>query len=98
MKPAKISVAISALVLGLCLQPKFGWTTIAYNAPITGTVTAAPSNGTIEIDHRSYHIKPDSAAAKQIISIYVGESVDVIVDGPAGGTGDVIVIMPHQGS
>lgn len=97
MKPVKISLAISALVLGLCLQPKAGWSTIAYNAPITGTVTAS-SSGTIEIDHRSYHIKADSAAAKQIISIYVGESVDVIVDGPPGGTGDVISITPHQGS
>jgi hypothetical protein len=98
MKLSKVSLAIGAVALGLCLQPTIGWSTRAYAEPITGTVTAAPSSGTIEIDHRSYHVKSDSAAAKVLSSIYVGESVDVIVDGPPGGAVEVISIMQHQGS
>jgi hypothetical protein len=98
MKILKLKAAIGAMALGLSLQPGIGWATRMLDPPITGTVTAAPSSGTIEIDHRSYHVKADSAAAKVLSSIYVGESVDVILDGPPGGTVEVISIMQHQGS
>jgi hypothetical protein len=98
MKLSKFSLKIGAIALGLSLQPGTGWATRMLDPPITGTVTAAPSSGTIEIDHRSYHVKADSAAAKMLSSIYVGESVDVIVDAPPGGTPEVISIMQHQGS
>jgi hypothetical protein len=97
MKLGKLALAFGALALGLCLQPNIGWSTRVLAPAITGTVTAAPSSGTIEVDHRSYHIQPNSAAAKAISSIYVGETVDMIVDGPPGGTVQVISIMRHQG-
>jgi hypothetical protein len=98
MKLAKLVLTIGAVALGLCLQPNIGWSSRAYAPPITGTVTAAPSSGTIEVDHRSYHIKANSDAAKAIISIYVGETVDMIVDGPPGGAIEVVSIVRHQGS
>jgi hypothetical protein len=97
MKPATLKVSIAAAALGLSLLPSLGWSTRAYPPPITGTVTASPSNGTIEVDHRSYHIQANSAAAKALGSIFVGENVDVIVDGPPGGAVEVIIITPHHG-
>jgi hypothetical protein len=96
MKLAKLALTISAVALGLCLQPSIGWSTRAYPPPITGTVTAAPLSGTIEIDHRSYHIKAGSAAATLLSSVYVGETVDMIVDGPPGGAVEVIMITQHK--
>ena len=97
MKLSKLGLAISAAALGLCLQPNIGWSTRAYAPPITGTVTAAPSSGTIEVDHHSYHVKSGSTAAKVLGSLYVGETVDMIVDGPPGGAVEVIMITQHKG-
>jgi hypothetical protein len=97
MKLGKLTSTISAIVLGLCLLPNIGWSTRAYSAPITGTVTALPAGGTIEVDHRSYPVKKDSSAAQALSSLYVGETVDITVDGPPGGTVEVIMISQHQG-
>jgi hypothetical protein len=97
MKLGKFSLTICAVALGLSLQPNFSWSSRAYAPAITGTVTAAPLSGTIEIDHRSYHIKAGSAAAKVLSSFYVGEQVDIVVDGPSGGAVEVIIITQHQG-
>jgi hypothetical protein len=96
MKLGKLGLAVSAVALGLFLQPNIGWSTRAYAPAITGTVTAAPSGGTIEIDHRIYHIKAGSTAATLLSSLYVGEVVDMIVDGPPGGTIEVIMITEHK--
>jgi hypothetical protein len=98
MKPGKFSLTICAVALGLSLQPNFSWSSRALAPPITGTVTAAPSSGTIEVDHRSYHVKAGSLAAKALSGLYVGETVDMIVDSPPGGTVEVVSIMQHQGS
>ena len=97
MKLGKLALTISAVALGLCLQPSISWSTRAFAPPITGTVTAAPSSGTIEVDHHSYHVKAGSAASKALASMYVGEIIDMIVDGPPGTTPEVVMISQHQG-
>jgi hypothetical protein len=97
MKLGKLALNVGAVALGLYLQPNIGWSTRVYAPLITGKITAAPSSSTIEIDHRSYHIKSGSAAAKAINSLYVGETVDMRVDGPPGGTVEAVTITPHQG-
>jgi hypothetical protein len=98
MKSVKLSLAVTAIAFGLCLQPTVSWSSRAYAPAVTGTVTASPSSGTIEVDHHSYHVKVNSAAAKAMVSIYVGEMVDMVMDGPPNGTSEVISIMQHPGS
>jgi hypothetical protein len=98
MKPGRLILAGGALALGLFLQPNVGWSTRVYAPVITGTVTASPYKGTIEIDHVSYHVQANSGAAKALSSFYVGEIVDMTVDGPPGGAVEVISIAQHQGS
>jgi hypothetical protein len=98
MKLGKFALTVGAVALGLCLQPNLGWSTRVYAPAITGTITARPSSGTIEVDHRSYHVKANSGAAKALGSFYVGETVDIVVDGPPGGPVEVISIVQHPGS
>ncbi len=43
-----------------------------------------PGNGQIEIAHQMYHVRANSAAAKALSSIYIGENVDAVLDAPAG--------------
>lgn len=97
MKLAKLKSLIGALALGLCLQPTVGWSSRAVTPPITGTVTAAPANGSIEVDQRTYQVKADSDAAKTLSSLYVGETVDIVLDGPPSAL-EVISIKQHPGS
>jgi len=98
MKLGKLGLTITAVACGLCLQPSIGWSSRHYPPPITGTVTAAPSSGTIEVDQHSYHVRPNSAAAAALSSIYVGETVDIVVDGtPNSSTAEVVSIVQHTG-
>ena len=98
LKPGKLTLAIAALALGASLHPTPGWSSRAYNQVVTGTVTAVPSSRTIEIDHHSYPVKPNSAAAKAMLTLFVGETVDMVMDGPPNGTSEVISIVQHPGS
>ncbi len=98
MKSVILKFAGCVIALGLFLQPTVSWSSRAYTQVVTGTVTAAPSSSTIEIDHHSYAVKPNSAAAKAMVSIYVGEMVDMVMDGPPNGTSEVISIMQHTAS
>ena len=97
MKLGKLTLALSAIALWLCLQPSIGWSTRAYAPPITGTVTAAPTSSSIEVDHHTYPVKAGSAAAKVLATLFVGETIDVVLDGPPGATPEVINITVHQG-
>jgi hypothetical protein len=98
MKLTKLALTVGAVAIGLCLQPNIGWSTRVYAPLITGTITAAPSSGTVEVNHVSYHVRANTVAAKALSSFYVGETVDIRVDGPPGGTVEVISIAQHQGS
>jgi hypothetical protein len=98
MKLGKLGLTITAVACALCLQPSIGWSSRLLAPPITGTVTAAPSSGTIEIDQHSYHVRAGSAAAAALSSIYVGEIVDIVVDGPPNSnSAEVTSIVQHRG-
>lgn len=97
MKLGNLVVTIAAAACALCLQPSIGWSSRLLAPPITGTVTAT-SSGTIEVDQHTYHVRANSPAAAALKSIYVGESVDIVVDGaPNSSTAEVISIVQHQG-
>jgi len=106
MKLAKLGLVVSAFALAICLKPSVGWSTRPYSALVTGQVTAMPGNGEIEIAHQMYHVRANSAAAKALSSIYIGENVDAVLDGaaaaspsPAGSTApEVVILTVHPAS
>ena len=97
----------SALSLACCLAlwPFFGYVKIR---PATGPLGRNRNQHHILLCHRiaaagggekrSYHIKANSAAAKALISIYVSETVEMIVEGPPRGVVEVVSIVRQQGS
>jgi len=94
MKLAKLSlVVVGAFAVAICLNPTVGWSTRAYAGMVTGQVTATPGNGEIEIAHHLYHVQTGSAAANALSSIYVGQDVDAVLDGPPGSTNPEIVTL-----
>lgn len=104
MKVAKLSLVVGAFALAICLKPNVGWSSRPYSAMVTGQITALPGSGQIEIAHQMYHVKANSAAAKALSSMYIGENVDAVLDSPVGGTSpgstgpEVVVLTQHQGS
>jgi hypothetical protein len=99
MMPVRIGVLLTALAVVFCLAPSTGWCTRAYGDLVSGEVTAAPSSGEVEIAHHLYHVKAKSAADKALSSIYAGELVDAVLDGPAGSSSSQIIsITQHAGS
>jgi hypothetical protein len=99
MKLGKLGLVVTAFAVVFSLRPNVGWSTRAYGATITGEVTAAPLNGEIEIAHHLYHVKANSAADKALSSFYAGQTVDAVLDGPAGSSSSqVISITTHAGS
>jgi hypothetical protein len=98
MKLGKLTLTVAAIALGLCLQPTTSWSSRHYSQVVSGTVTAAPTSDAIEVDHHSYQIKRNSAASKAFLGIFLGEVVDVVMDGPPNSTTEVISIIKHPGS
>jgi hypothetical protein len=99
MKPGKIGLAAAALAVVFGLSPSIGWSSRAFGAMVTGEVTSAPLNGEIEIAHHLYHVKAKSAADKALTSFYAGQTVDVVLDGPANSSSSQIIsIVTHSGS
>ena len=97
MKPNKLAMAAAACAMVLCFQPKVGWGSRAYAVVlVSGEITARPSSGEIEIGHRLYHVKPKSPADKILSSLYAGESIDAVLDGPAGASALIISITVHS--
>lgn len=101
MKPVKFGkIALGAsCTLALCLGATAGWGTRVYGDLVVGQVTAAPAGGEIEVSHRSYHIKGNSAADKALRNFSAGQTVDLVLDGSASSaTSQVIGITAHVGS
>jgi hypothetical protein len=99
MTSGKSALVAAAAALMFCFGPSVGWSTRALGDAVSGEVTSAPLNGVIEIAHRAYHIKPNSAADKDALNFYAGQTVDAVLDGPAGSSdSQVIAITVHTGS
>jgi hypothetical protein len=102
MKLAKLSLVVAAFALAICLKPSVGWSSRPYSATVTGQITALPGNGQVEISNQLYRVRPNSAAAKALSSMYIGENVSAILDAPAGSGGstapEVVILTVRPAS
>jgi uncharacterized transporter YbjL len=89
----------TAFALALLLGPTAGWSTRVPSGLVSGAITSSPSSTEIEVDHRTFHIKPRSAAQNAAVSLSVGQRVHLILNGPASDAkSQVVSISVHAGS
>jgi hypothetical protein len=95
-KSPKFNLAAAA-ALALLLSPAVGWSTrVTGGTVVSGEVTAAPSSSQIEVEHRSYHIRAESAAQKAALKFSVGDKVDLVLTGAQGdSSSEVVAIAAH---
>jgi hypothetical protein len=104
MKCASLKYAVlgsaAAMILALgCAGSNPALGARLQGAVVTGQVTSTYTSGQIEVDHRAYRIKTDSAAAHTVHAVHLGQVVDLEFDGPVvTPTAQVITIAPHAGS
>jgi hypothetical protein len=96
-KSPKFNLAAGTVALALLLSPAVGWSTrVTGGTVVSGEVTAAPSSSEIEVEHRSYHIRAESAAQKAALKFSVGDKVDLVLTGAAGdSSSQVVAIAAH---
>ena len=87
--------AIAALVLGLlgiCSLPARA--SMPVQAQVTGSVSAVDGTTAVTINGTTYLIAPDSLAARSIQSVSVGDTIGLVLSGPAGeATSQVVYIL-----
>jgi hypothetical protein len=89
-------IAMAVIATVISLQPNAGWSSQMFSVAVTGEVTATPVSSTIEVEHKSYHVKPHSLADKNLRQIKYGQIVDLVLDGPPdSGKSQVVAINPH---
>ncbi len=88
-----VTITGSAL---LALLSANSWASRPLGTTISGGITATPTAGRIEVDHRGYKIKTNAPADKNFRGFSVGQMVDLVLDGPANSPNtSVIVIAAH---
>jgi hypothetical protein len=99
VKLGKFGPSLAALTLALCVLPNVSWSTHMVGELVSGTVTAAPAGGQIEVSHHTYHVKANSPADKVFRNFSAGQTVDMVLDGPANSVkSEVVSIMVHSGT
>ncbi|MDP9064997.1 MAG: hypothetical protein M3O06_03915 [Pseudomonadota bacterium] len=82
-------------ILGAASTP--GWATRAVGPTVSGEITGSPTATRIEVDHRIYHFKADSAAARDARRLFYGQKVDLVLSmsHAANGEFEVEMIQAH---
>lgn len=91
MKSRKFWMTVAALGLALSFRPDSGWASRAYSDVVTGEVTATPVSGQIEVDHKTYQIKPNSLADQVFRHFVAGQVVDLVLDAPPSNKSAMVV-------
>jgi len=95
MKPNTLLRAAAAIIIVAGLRPQLGWATKPATL-VVGEVTATPTSGQIEVNHRVYQVQKTSTPAKSLTGIGIGQKVDLVLDGPPDSkTATVISVKPH---
>lgn len=98
MKHSILKSMTAATALALILSSAPAWSVRPPDNMISGTVTAVSGNQ-IVIDGKSYSVKPDGPALRELQRVQVGQLVDVVMNGePHAASSQVIAVHVREGN
>src|SRR5579863_4641300 len=96
--PRLALAAVAAGTLALGAVDLAAWGGMPPAPQVTGTVSAVVGTTGVTIDGTTYLVAPNSPAAAAIRAVSVGETIGLILNGPAGvGTSQVVLIETGAG-
>jgi hypothetical protein len=74
------------------------WAARVLSAQVSGLVSSQPESTVIEVNGVRYLVAVNSAAAAQLATLHVGDSVGLVLDGPATSSAShVVAIIANPG-
>jgi hypothetical protein len=65
---------------------------------LTGTVTALPGGAQLVVNGKTYYLRLDGDALEQLQSVHVGDTVDLLLDGPPQASSTKVVSIHEHTS
>ena len=98
MKYSILKSITAAGAVALILGSAPAWTGRVPDNMVSGTVSAVSGNQ-IVVDGKSYSVKVDGPALRELQKVQVGQVVEVVLDGkPGSSSAQVIGIHVHEGN
>lgn len=98
MKHSILKSMTAATAVSLILSSASAWAGRVPDNMISGTVSAVSGNQ-IVVDGKNYSVKVDAPALRELQSVQVGQTVDIVLNGkPGSASSQVINIHVHQGN
>lgn len=82
MKKAYVLALMAAVALAGTLFASPGWSNRVFTDKVTGSITATPISGEIEVDHRVYKVRSGTPADESLHGFSEGQKVELTLDGP----------------
>jgi hypothetical protein len=98
MKHSMMKSMTAAIAAALVLSSAPVWSSRVPENMVSGTVSAVNGNQ-IVVDGKSYSVKVDAPALRELQRVQVGQHVEVVLDGkPSSAGSQVINIHVHEGN
>lgn len=92
-----VCAVVAALALGTVVTPVSASRLI--QPQVTGQVTSVEGTAAVTVNGTTYLIAADSAAYQTVQGVHVGDTIGLVLNGPAGQSGtQVIYIVTNAGA
>ncbi|HTT05904.1 MAG TPA: hypothetical protein VMF64_11490 [Steroidobacteraceae bacterium] len=85
-------------LLALAAMPALAFAGMPLQAQVTGQVSSVEGSTAVRIDGTTYLIAPNSPAAQDIHTVSAGDTVGLVLNGPAGSATSEVVYITHTGA
>lgn len=82
-------------LLALALLPGLALAGMPLQAQVTGQVSSVEGTTAVRIDGTTYLIAPNSPAAQDIRTVSAGDTIGLVLNGPAGSATSEVVYITH---
>jgi hypothetical protein len=102
MKAFKRLISLTLVLLVAMSWPAVNsWAARVLAPQVSGQVSSQPESTVIEVNGVRYLVAVNSAAAAQLATLHVGDSIGLVLDGPATSSAShvvAIIVNPSSGT